>query len=300
MDWKKLAWCAVLSGASMGLVACGGDDDGPGTDMPGDGETQVYVLSTVSIPESMGSGASATAAGFNLDNMVTPGDPAAANCVDATPDFNSSNDPGETGVDNALSGLVSTIEGLLSDGESLDETIGAQIAEGSLLIMMEVRDIDSYTNDSSIEVQLYLGSVPGGAAPMLSGATLAPGQTFEGMALGSAQAGTITSGRMRVQTRLLTLSINTGDVALDLNIRNAQVRANITPTALVNGAIGGSLRVEEIADAAEEIMSGLRDTVLSVLGGVADLEPQAADPQTCDSLSVGILFGAVEAERSGS
>lgn len=295
MDWKKLAWCAVLSGASMGLVACGGDDDG---DDIMDPETQVYVLSTVSIPEVMGTGAAATAAGFNLDNMVSTG--AGSSCVELTPDYNSANDAGETGVDNALASLVPTLEMLLSDGESLDETLQAQITEGSLLIMMEVRDINSYTNDSSVTVQLYLGSVPGGGAPMVSGSALAPGQTFDAEAIGTAQTGSIVNGRLRVQTELLTLAINTGDISLDLNIRNAQVRANITPTNLANGAIGGALRVQEIADAAEEIMPGLRDTVLSVLGGVADLEPQSADPTVCDSLSVGILFGGVDAERSGT
>jgi hypothetical protein len=290
MDWKKLACCAVISGASMGLIGCGGDDVPPVETM--DPVTRTYVLSTISIPEVMGSGAAATAAGFNLDGMVSTG--TGSTCVDLTPDYLSLNDPGETGVDNALAGLVPTLE-MLIGGEGLDATLQEQITEGTLLIMMQVRDINSFTNDSSIQVQLYLGSVPGGGAPGITGSTLTPGQAFTGMPVGTVQTGSIVSGRMRVSTPLLTIGINTDSLMLDLNIRSAQVRATIRTDSLSNGAIGGALRVEEIADAAEAIMPGLRATVLSVLGGVADLEPQAADPLTCDSLSTGILFTAVSA-----
>ncbi|WP_236517980.1 hypothetical protein [Sandaracinus amylolyticus] len=294
MDWKKLAWCAALAGSSMSLVACGGDDGGDDTMDP---VTHTYVVSTISIPMTS-QRHNEPAPGFNLDGVDSDGSPTGATCVDRSPDYTSSNDPGESGVDNALGGLVDTIGSLLGDGD-LDATLAEQITEGSLLIMMQVRDVNSYTNDSSVQVQLYLGSVPGGGAPMVSGSALAPGQTFEGTAIGSVQTGSIVNGRLRVETDLLTLAINTGDVSLDLNIRDAQVRANITPTALANGAIGGSVRVEEIAEAAEEIMAGLGDTVLTVLGGVADLEPTADDPLTCESLSVGILFGGVEAQLSG-
>lgn len=294
MDWKKLALLATLGGAALGATACG-DDGGGGMQL---NETQTYVVSTIRIPNVMGSGSSATAAGFNLDGRNDDGSDTSS-CVGLTPDYLSSNDSGETGVDNALASLVPTIEMLLS-GSTLDETLAGQIADGSLLLIMQVQDIDTYTgNDPDVTVQLFLGTVPGGGAPMLAGATLAPGQTFEGMALGSAVSGEIVNGRMQVEASLLPLMIDTGDIALALNIRQAQVRATLTPTAMNNGAIGGSLRVVEIADAAEMIMPGLRDTVLSVLGGVADMEPQSADPSTCDALSTGILFTAVDAELSG-
>ena len=113
-------------------------------------------------------------------------------------------------------------------------------------------------------------------------------------------SGTITAGRMAVTTPLLTISIVTDDLTLDLNIRNAQVRGTFGPmgNGIVNGAIGGSLRVSDIAMAAESIMPGLSATVMSVLGGIADKEPQAADPTTCDSLSVGIAFDGVNAANA--
>lgn len=289
MDWKKLAWCAALSGASMSLIACGGDDDGPGEMM--DPVTRTYVVSTISIPSTSQTYGD-PAPGFNLDGMDTMGDPNAESCVDRVADYTSQTDPGEAGVDNALGGLVETLAGFVGD---LDMTIAEQITEGSILVMMEVRDINSYTNDSSVQVQLYLGSVPGGGAPMISGSTLAPGQMFDAEPIGSVQMGSIVNGRLRVVAPLITLGINTGDINLDLNIRQAQVRANISETGLTNGAIGGSLRVEDIVAAVAMIQPDLVDTARMLLEGLADLEP-AADPDTCQALSVGILFSGVRAE----
>ena len=295
MDWKKLACCVALGGA---LTACGG-----GTTLPdAPPQTRRYVLSAIRIPEPMGT----SAVGFNLDGMNSTGD--GTTCVELSPDYTSINDAPETGVDNALGSLVPQLGMLLGDScpmgtpaaDCLSALIGQQITEGKLLIVMEVRDINSFVTDSSIEVQLSLGTVPGGGAPMLAGSTLAPDQAFDVMAVGTPVTGAITAGRMAVTTPLLTISIVTDSLTLDLNIRNAQVRGTFGPmgNGIVNGAIGGSLRVSDIAMAAESIMPGLSATVMSVLGGIADMEPQSADPTTCDSLSVGIAFDGVNAANA--
>ena len=285
MDWKKLALCAALAAGSLNLVACGDD---PGMMVP-DPVTHTYVISTISIPEATGT----MAAGFNLDGMVSTGE--GTTCVDLSPDYTSTNDM-EEGTDNGLASLLPTLAMLV--GGPLDETLQAQIVDGSFLLLMEVSDINGFNNDDSVMVQLYIGSVPGGGAPMIAGATLAPGQAFDGMAIGTPQTGSITGGRLTVATPLLTLAIDTGDFMIDLPIRTAQIRADISATGLGNGAIGGSLRVEDIATAAEMIMPFLGYTVRGGLGGVADRQPQAADPTTCDALSVGILFNAVSATRN--
>jgi hypothetical protein len=174
MDWKKLACCVALGGA---LTACGGGTTPP--DAPP--QTRRYVLSAIRIPEPMGT----TAVGFNLDGMNSDG--TGTTCVELSPDYTSINDAPETGVDNALGSLVPQLGMLLGDScpmgtpaaDCLSALIGQQITEGKLLIVMEVRDINSFVTDSSIEVQLYLGTVPGGGAPMLAGSTLAPDQAFE-------------------------------------------------------------------------------------------------------------------------
>src|SRR5690606_23492351 len=105
----------------------------------------------------------------------------------------------------------------------------------NLLLLMQVSDIDSFSNDSSVSVRLFLGSVLGGGAPMLSGSTLAPGQTFEGEPLGAAVSGTISGGRLRAQTPRLNLAIDAGDLAFDLVISNAVIGGSISQTAITNG-----------------------------------------------------------------
>lgn len=294
MDWKKLACCAVLSGASMGLVACGDDDGtGGGPDNPEDGMTRVYVVSTVSIPAAM----DGRAPGYNLDGVVSTGE--GDTCADLAVDFTSVTDPTETGVDNALAELAPILEELASI--NLDETIAAQIAEGSLLLLLEVRDIDSFANDSSVSVQLHLGSVPGGGAPELDGAVLRAGQTFDGMAIGTAVPGEITGGRLRADTPQLVLEINADDLALDLVISDAIIGASITDTRLANGAIGGSLRVDDLREAVasiDESYAGYVDTI--VAPNYADLDPSADDPELCTALSVGLLFSGVDAVLGGS
>lgn len=296
MDWKKLALCMSLAGVT---VACGGDPEPIGEPV-----TRRYIVSSIEIPAVSGT----DAIGFNLDDTVSTGE--GTSCVELTPDYNSINDPGEDGVDNALAGLVPQLGMLIGDScpagtpaaECLSALLSQQIAEGSVLLVMEVTDINSFANDSSISLQLFLGTVPGcvdtdptTCAPMLEGGTIAPGQTFDVMAVGTAVPGSITNGRMTAITESLTISINTSGLALDLVLRNAEVRANITDGSLTNGAIGGSLRVQDIADAAEAIEPGLGETVLNILGNIADMEPQAADESMCDALSAGIKFAAVDA-----
>lgn len=296
MDWKKLAWCAVLSGASMGLIACG-DDDGmmPGPDDPNDGMTRVYVVSVVSVPAAE-TGPNPRAAGFNLDGLDSTGE--GTSCVDSNPDYLSLTDPSETGVDNALAGLVPLLEA--GAGIDLDETLATQIAEGSLLLLLQVSDIDSFSNDASVSLRLYLGEVPDGSELELSGATLAPGQTFDGTALGSAVTGSITGGRLRAQAPVLTIAINTGDLMFDLPISDAVIGASITPTALANGAIGGALTLADLRAIVEQVSPGNVDMVDALLPDFADIQPSADDEEVCEALSVGLLFSAVEAQLSGS
>lgn len=296
MDWKKLALCMALAG---GTVACGG---GEGTEDP---VTRRYVLSAVQIPAATGT----TAAGFNLDDEISTGDDDSS-CVGLTPDFDSANDPGEQGIDNQLGTLVPMIGTLLMDScpegtpaaDCVSALLAEQVREGSLLLVMEVRDINSFANDDDIEMQLYLGTVPGcddtmpeTCAPELTGETIAPGQDFEVMAVGSPVSGSITAGRMTAVTDRLDIAIDTGDAELTLVLRNAEVRANITETSLSNGAIGGSINIEELATAAETFMAGAGALIRSVVGAVADLDPDPAMPLDCRAISAGIAFTAVDA-----
>jgi len=177
--------------------------------------TIAFVLSTASLPEATsdpdGDGPGrGQAVGFNVDGIDSGNGSSAAdaNCEEFNTDYQALTDPQHFGVDNALQGLVGTIEGLLdamdcpggtTDG-CLDATLQQQIAEGSLILLIEVAGINDFDYDTSVSVQMHLGAVPGGGMPMVgSGGGLEGGQAFDSMMmLGPAVDGDIFNGRLGV------------------------------------------------------------------------------------------------------
>ncbi|MCB9595940.1 MAG: hypothetical protein H6719_24685 [Sandaracinaceae bacterium] len=274
--------------------------------------TLTYVIGTVALPEATpdpdGDGPQRSqAAGFNVDGLDSGNGSTdiEANCEEFNQDFISVTDSSHVGVDNALQGLVGTIEGLLDAADCpgmmtagcLDATLQRQILEGSLILMVEVSGVNDFMYDSNVMVQMHLGEVPGGGMPTEgSGGGLAGGQTFTStMTLGAPVQGDIFAGRLRVATPSLPLSIMAGDFNLTLMITQAQVRFNITETAMTNGSIGGVVTVDAIVEAASAIMPGIEDTVRTVVESVADVTPSSADPAVCDAVSLGLTFSGVDA-----
>mgnify|MGYP001582563235 CR=1 FL=1 len=274
--------------------------------------TYTYVVSLIGLPEAtsdpdMDGPLRAAAAGFDVDGLDSypPSDAPDANCEEFIEDFVALTDPNHVGVDNALQGLVGTIEGFLepmdcpgmmTDG-CLDATLQRQIEEGSLLLIMEVSGVNDFSYDSAVTLQLHLAETTDMMPPMVSGGGgLAGGQTFNStMVLGDPVAGDIFAGRLRASTPLLPLVIDTGGFMLTLMITQAQVRFNITATTLDRGAIGGVVTVEAIVEAASVIAPGMEMLVRQVVETIADVDPSAADPAVCTAMSLGLTFSGVEA-----
>ncbi len=293
MDWKKLA-CMLAIG--LMAVGCGDDDtDTMTTDdtddppMPlncGGADAQcLFVGSTLAIGVEDASG---NVPGFDIDNRVSDStDEQGCFQEDWTaPD-------GTPGIDNQLATLAPTLEAAL--GSDLQETIDGAIADGSIIILMDVKGLES-TNDD-ITMDLSLGSTADGNPPMLNGTAIAPGQSFTiDMTYVSDAPGTVSGGVMTVAVDTLPLSIpfdETTEIAL--TIRSATVQATVTETpALTGGLIGGSLNIDELVTTvmavAPDIDAGLIRTTLE---GVADLEPDMDG--ICQNVSVGITFEGVEA-----
>jgi hypothetical protein len=265
---------------------------------PGDleSETRVYVLNAITIPTA----SDGAIDGFNLDRRDSgEGIDDAETCNDFQPDFVSAVDPGHIGVDNQFAARVAPLlEGAAMT--DLDATILEQINSGSLLLMVEVTDIDSFEYDAEISLQLLLGELPAGTTtPMLdAGGRLAAGQTFTVMqTLGPAVRGDIYDGRLRAATESLTLSLTIMDRPLSRVITRPELRFDISSTGLSNGVIGGSLVVADIIEAIRmipELMSFV-GTAMSVLTMYADLQPSTAMPTTCEAISIGLSFGATTA-----
>lgn len=274
--------------------------------------THAYVVTAITLPVATPvPGARGRAIGFNLDGIDTRLEPeVVTDCRRAEVDFESVSEPDGVGVDNAIEGFIPTIEMLLdaaSCGGSvegcLDGTLLAQINSGALVLLVEVGDVDDLRFDDHVTVQVALGELSSGEAPVLAGGRLAAGQTYRyalapdgsPILLGPAYDGDIFRGRLRIATETLPLSINTGTRQLELSVLDAEMRFDISATALTQGVIGGGLPNGDVIAAAEMVQPGSAELVGALVQGAADLRPEATDATRCTAVSVGITFEAINA-----
>jgi hypothetical protein len=298
MDWKKLA-CMVAIG--LMAVGCGDDDDtdtmgdDPGDDTPpvaldctGADDQCLFVASTLSIGVEDMNG---NVPGFDIDGRIS----------DATDDVGCNQEDwvspeGVMGIDNQLASLAPTLEAAL--GEELQPTIDGAIADGSIIILMDIKGLEF--DDDDVTMDLALGSTADGEAPMLSGSALAPGQTFTiDMTYVEDAPGTVSDGLLDIQLSTLPLSIPFDETTvIALTIRDARVQATVTATpSLDGGLIGGSLNIDELVTTVEEVAPDIDPALIqTTLEGVADLEPDGDG--ICQNVSVGITFEGVEANAS--
>jgi len=294
MDWKKLA-CML----AIGLMAVGcGDDDGDDTmtgldagppeplDCTGEDDRCLFVAATVGIVEE--DPETGTVEGFNLDDMVsTAGDE--AGCF--VEDFVSPS--GEEGIDNQLAVLAPTLASVAGD---LQESLDGVIADGSLIIMMELNDVDA-TTDADVTVDLAMGAVPEGSTIELDGTIIAAGQSFDiEMVYVDAQPATITDGVLETDVALLPLPLDLDGTSITLNIRNARLRARVEGNTLAGGVIGGSLNIDELVALAMEVGDIDEALARSFIETLGDLEPDMDG--VCQNLSVAITFEGVEANEA--
>ncbi len=303
MNLNKLAFSGVVAG-SVAVMGCGGPPPA-GADAGNDAATATmepvtvtYIVGEISIPDAPTGPMMNITPGFNLDGKVSDGT-ATDNCEDLNPDFVSPE--GETGVDNQLVGsLIGLLSGFISDLD-VQATVDEQVATGALLLAVRVNDINSFENDSSVTLDLFLVDPSGCAmspcAP--TGGTVSAGAMWEmqaGDPLATGLSATIEDGVLSGGPLDLPLAFEASGMSIELTIRDARVGGDITATGMANGNIGGELRIDDIVALAEELMPGIGETARGILTDSADLSPSAADAQVCESISAGIGFTAVEGE----
>ena len=304
MDWKKLA-CGVLLSGGLAFTGCG-DDGGGSSDaaadarsgpLPGacsDGEC-FFVADVLTVP---GKGEGGVVPGFNIDGRVSDGSDEQS-C--GHPDFTSPD--GTPGIDNQLAELKVTLNGFVQPmiGKPIDDAITDAIADGTALLLMELTGVDD-SNDNDATFSIYLGDVPGGGSPALESGRLAPDQTFNLKAAAVDESGNprvsvdarVENGRVVAGPLTLPIRFPVDGNQIELNIRNAELRADIEDGSLENGVIGGELLLSELLDTAEAL--GVpRDAVAAALSSSTDLNPDGNGD--CLSLSVGVTFHAVDAVK---
>ena len=293
--WKSILGLVVA--ASLAGFGCGGDDD-PGVEDGPPMDPVTYVMGYLNIAQADPSGDPNIVAGFNLDGKVSTDDTDQTVCYKM--DYTSPPPDNEPGVDNQLGPILASV------GSSLDieGTIAENIMDGSLLILMTVSGVHDYENDPNITVELELGTLEGTGAtmPMVDAmGNLSAGQTINVnmVSVGLVELpGSIVNGRLRAGPADLTLNLPIMGSNLMLNIRQAQVRFDISETSIDDGVLGGELNVDETVTAIVQVApdSIPESLARSILEGQADLQYDAA-ADMCNAVSVGLIFSGPSVTR---
>lgn len=295
MNLKTLALSGVALGSMMvaGCPTTATTDTGPGaSDSPASAPMSVtYIVGAITIPDMPD--AMNRVPGFNLDATDSM-DGTGVGCVAANPDYTSLT--GEAGVDNLFVGsLVGTLQTVGSI--NVQTSVSEQIASGALLLAMRVNDVNSFTTDTSVTLDLFLvkqGDCAGETCPVTGSVMVGQAWRQRSVAYATGVMGSITAGSLRATVPTLPLSFTASGNMINLDIQNANIGATITATGLANGQIGGGIAFAQLVSIAQMLMPALTEATLRGLIQ-ADLNPRASDANTCDGISVGLGFNGVSA-----
>jgi hypothetical protein len=322
MDFRKLILSMGVAGA-VGLVGCGSDsEEEPPPPPPPDpffephqrstpvpptsacadtGNSYFYVVNVLDFATT--STETNQTPGFNIDGYNTPVS-GTSGCGHPDRRFDVNQDgmvlDDENGIDNQLADLAPLLSGFLSLQDMVDG--------GDVLILVEAKYVDSLTNDDCVQVDLLLGEVPAGETLVLDASgRIAPGQAFvisdasyddDGNPLITG-LGSIVNGRLYIGPVNLNLSVPVDGNDVVLGIQTGQVAFNPSAAALSVGVIGGALNVDALLDAVGSLLPSEfpPDTIRGILEPMMDINPDTNNAN-CDSVSLGLVFSAVEAEEA--
>lgn len=272
-------------------------------DAGGPGETRFYAISVLDLAAPEPGGDETIVAGFDLDGRLSD---ASDNETCRHADYTSPPPDMEMGVDNQLGPILASQEEMFM----IRANLRASLADGRLIVLVEVSDIHDLVNDEWVVVDFMFGVLPEGTtAPMLDATgRILPGQTFDVQASSLEMdmltprirfdGAQIVGGRVRTGAADFAIAIPYDmDTDFNLDIKRSRTRFDVADAALSRGVLGGSLRVAEtaMAIAAADPMRFDEDLVRLVLDSAADLDRDAMGD--CTSVSVAMVFDAVPAVR---
>jgi hypothetical protein len=323
---KSRLWMVALAGAVAGLLAVGGfgvscgggddatdsgTDDGTGGDdgtgrvesNPTDGVRADFVINELHI--------GSPGEGFNLDGVNTP------------PGHAYLPEDGPGGVDNQLGSLIDALVDAGLDFDA-DVSIADGIADGSLMILLSHRDIDSWTNDPGL-VYLYgyagkdadnpedpTNNLSGHGQLLIDELSLEPPYDNEDEALIYFDNGILNDttaadtnlqvGDFQAGPSLFRVTIPVQESNLELAVNGTRIVWDIdtaptgSPVALdgsiKNGLLGGYVLLSDAARAISAIdLSGTtidENTIRTILAGQADMDvvPEGFTTNTCTASTV--------------
>ncbi len=248
------------------------------------GPSQAYVITSLSFTREVPRG---VAPGFDLDGKVTD-KPESFGCGHT--DLVSPT--GEKGIDNQLALLIPEVEKRV--GNAIDGIVQGAINDGRLIIMFDVKNVDSKDDDQCVDLQVSLGS----GRPILgSDGVVEAWQTFdarkEGQQISNAAGGSIKKRVFSIGPFPLRIPIAVFDVSFIVYLRDAVIRFTIDDEGNVDGLLGGGVSIDEIAEGVRT-GAGVEPLIpqIKFLGKAsADLGYEDAEG-TCSLVSAALSFKA--------
>ena len=320
MNWKMLVCCAAVSGLAVSgcksdtTTTDGGTTQDAGTDgSTSTGMTYTYVVSALDVGNADTTGTYSP--GFNLDGNAN------AVCGQSNVDYSAPTTftaPYDTtGIDNDLGPTLAGLLMTAGNGGTSADLFTSNINNGKLLLLVEVKGVDSLTNDSAVAVNIYLGQLAGGAMPMLTNGMLTPGQSIPVEAASLLSDGTakikfatasITNGVLITGAANFPLSIPVGGANLSVTLQGAKVGFGISATTITNGVVGGTLLIADIIAAINVLQasdsgvlpSGISASeVMGILTPLADMNPDG-NGMNCTGISLSLTMSGVTATATGT
>ncbi len=261
-----------------GAFSCGGG--GP------EGETQSAVVTTIGFAARNGemAGDFEVSDGIDLDGRMSD-----RTDIDSCRKSDFVAPDGRPGIDNQFTYLFETVEDMAEEG-TIEGIIQGSINGGRLLLMIEVDDVQDWTNDDSVSVRVFNGV---GTPNLASDGFIVPDQTFDidpdsPINVGS---GRIVDGVLETDPFEVELPMAFFNVFFDLRLVDARVRANIGPEGVTDGVMGGAVTIDQIleiaamADEMQEVQYG--GLLMGVLPGMADM---VRVDGRCTALSANLYF----------
>lgn len=271
--------CAAL------LVSCGSESKQEDTGEVQQPETATFVLASLgfhSSPEEDG-----TTKGLDIDGTS---DTVCGIEDRVAPD-------GREGIDNELAGLGPALEAF--GAGSVRAIVQDAVNQGTLLVGVEIADIDDWQNDDSATMHVFLleGSVDVG-----NNGVLEPNRSYwpRDYPSGNVADGRIEDGVFRVEGLEFTIPIQILGIDLDFEVNDGKAVLALDETNYgFFGDVAGGVPLEVMNELADDVVEasggdvGLGELVRTAFSGKADLKPD--DNGDCQQLSVGMEFEGVRA-----
>lgn len=245
-------------------------------------DSMVFVFSTVSYARRDGE----TVWGFNLDEHESESDDDEG-CYHA----DLSTPEGTPGIDNALSGLIPALEA--TEAVALETLIQTAINTGELLLVLEVTGVDDWQNDDCVSVGIYRAT----GTPMVgTDGYLLDGQSFNldlSLPFDQVSNMAIENGRLVARPLEIQLPVQVLDEFLNIEMYNGGIQIDINEDGSAVGFFGGGIPISFFIDIATLPDVNLPESIVSLLGAAADLNPD--DNGDCQQLSVALMLEAVPA-----